>query len=117
MIVGLLISHVLGDFYLQNNDFVEQKNNEKITFKNFFKSSLFLHFLIVLIFILPIFLFFEVSILEGFAGVGVIAFSHLIIDYIKIALINKFPNCEKRWFLLDQILHVMIIVLVSNNLF
>ena len=101
LIIQLLIAHVIGDFVLQPSKWVEDKNIKKHKSK-----YLYFHGLVHLL-ALVIFLKFNWS---YWPYIAFIIFSHMIIDVIKLNLINKINN--RILFTLDQVLHMIIISIV-----
>ena len=98
LIVKFLIAHIIGDFVLQPDSWVKDKEINKHKSK-----FLYLHGLVHFIALLVLFQF-DWSYLPYFI---IIVISHLIIDLIKINLEGKINT---RWlFFADQILHVIII--------
>lgn len=98
LIAKFLIAHILGDFVLQPNRWVEDKK------KNKHKSKfLYLHGLVHFITLLVLFQF-NWSYLPFFI---IIVISHLVIDLIKINLEGKINT--RYLFFTDQILHIIII--------
>lgn len=103
----LLLAHLIGDFLLQPNKWVldKEKKQEKSIYLYLHVA---LHFVLMLIFVgQKDFLFYALF----------LALSHGIIDLIKL----KFQkNKTKRyWFLADQLLHlisIFIVVLAFNNI-
>jgi hypothetical protein len=100
-IIQLLIAHIIGDFVLQPNKWVTDKNLKKHKSK-----FLYIHGLIHLI-ALIIVLKFNWS---YWPYILFIVISHIIIDLIKLNLIDKINN--KILFVLDQVLHLIIISIV-----
>ena len=98
--IKLLLAHIIGDFFLQSDDFCKRK------LKNGVKSpELYLHSLII----------FTLSWIALFSwnawGIAIIAgASHLIIDTIK-CLIKK-DNLYS--FAADQLLHCLVIFAIAN---
>ncbi|PRP66765.1 DUF3307 domain-containing protein [Nonlabens agnitus] len=97
----LLIAHFIGDFFLQTNDSVKSKEKRKIK-----SVALYVHVLIhgalVMILLWDIYLWYIAVIIMA---------SHLVIDLIKLYGTNK---KNKRWlFLMDQVAHVAVIVLIA----
>lgn len=98
LLVKLVLAHLIGDFILQPDTWVQDKNLRKHR-----SSILYLHVLIhglatwLLVwdpsFWLPVF---------------IIVVSHFIIDLAKINLQN--PRTQTLWFALDQCLHLAVIV-------
>jgi hypothetical protein len=101
LIIKLLIAHVIGDFVLQPNSWVEDKKNKTYKSKYFYLHGL-VH-LISLIVLLEFKWSYWLSII-------IIVLSHLIIDWIKLSLEGKINT--RILFLLDQLLHLVIISLV-----
>ncbi len=92
-----LIAHILGDFFLQPDAWVAEKETKKL------KSwKLYLHILIHFVLIFIVFLSFQVWKSALFIGIG-----HLIIDACK--LIFQKPKTKRKWFFVDQVLHILII--------
>jgi len=97
----LILAHLLGDFILQPNSWVADKERRKLK-----SPYLYLHVLIhtVLSFV---FLWntdlWWVSLLVGI--------SHFIIDASK--LIFQTVKNKKRWFFIDQLLHILVIAGIS----
>ncbi|MFT5214773.1 MAG: hypothetical protein ACI9WV_002506 [Patiriisocius sp.] len=101
LIIQLLIAHVIGDFVLQPSKWVEDKNIKKHKSK-----YLYFHGLVHLV-ALVILLKFNWS---YWPYIIFIIFSHMIIDVIKLNLINKIN--DRILFTLDQVLHMIIISIV-----
>lgn len=99
--IKLLIAHLLGDFVLQPDSWVDDKR------KNTYKSKYFyLHGLVHLISLL-VMLQFDLS---YWWLIAIIVVSHLLIDYLKLRLETKINS--RLLFSLDQILHLIIIGIV-----
>jgi len=96
--IQLLIAHIIGDFVLQPNKWVVDKNLKKHKSK-----FLYIHGLVHLI-ALIILLKFNFS---YWPYILFIVISHLIIDLIKLNLIDKINN--SILFVFDQIVHLIII--------
>ncbi|MFT4576637.1 MAG: hypothetical protein ACI9SI_001567 [Polaribacter sp.] len=100
-IIQLLIAHIIGDFVLQPNKWVKDKNIKKHKSK-----FLYFHGLIHLI-ALTILLKFNWS---YWPYILFIVITHILIDLIKLNLIEKINN--RALFALDQVLHMIIISIV-----
>ena len=100
-IIQLLIAHIIGDFVLQPNKWVIDKNLNKHKSK-----FLYLHGLVHLI-SLFILLKFNWS---YWPYILFIVISHIIIDLIKLNLADRVN--KRKLFFLDQILHMIIISIV-----
>jgi len=99
--VKLLLAHLIGDFLLQPTSWVEDKEKNK-------QKSLYLY--------LHIFLHGAIAwILVGektFFGFAVLlAFLHGLIDFLKLYFQTK--KTKRTWFLVDQILHLLVIIVVT----
>lgn len=101
ILIKLLLAHFIGDFFLQPNSWVKEKE------KNKFKSAkLYLH---VLIHIALLFLIlWDISMWPLILIVGG---SHLIIDGLKLTF-QKHYN-KRSLFFIDQALHILVIVAVT----
>mgnify|MGYP001325837393 FL=1 len=100
ILVKLLLAHILADFIWQPKHWVVHKEIKKHRSIYLYIHS-FLHGLISYVLIAE-FNFFWYAVL--------IMLSHGIIDYIKISFQNK--KTSRNWFFIDQIAHIIIIVLV-----
>lgn len=103
----LVLGHVLGDFYLQSDGMVEKKKE--------YMWHLVLH---GIIYILPIGLFISMYNNHWILAAGAVIFilvMHLIVDKIKILLDKYLDGKSKKdkclVFLIDQLVHVLCIVL------
>jgi hypothetical protein len=103
LIIQLLIAHVIGDFVLQPNTWVTDKNEKKHKSK-----FLYLHGLVHLI-ALIILLKFNWS---YWPYISFIVISHMIIDLIKLNLVDKVNN--RILFVFDQVVHMVIISIVVS---
>lgn len=99
--IKLLIAHVIGDFVLQPNSWVEAKKNKTFKSKYFY-----LHGLVHLISLI-ILLEFNWS---YWLSIAIIIISHLIIDFFKLKLDEKIN--PRLLFTLDQLLHLVVISFV-----
>lgn len=100
LFLSLLLAHVIGDFYLQNDKYCTQKEERK--FKSWF---LYVHSLVIggMSWVaVPVYDF-------GFYALA-IAFSHLVIDIIKTY------SPKGLWsFVIDQIVHWAILIIVTSS--
>lgn len=99
-LIKLLLAHLIGDFFLQPNSWVKDKETKKLRSK-----KLYIHVLIhvVLIFII----FWNFGVWKVALSIGVI---HFIIDAFKIIFQTK--KNARLLFFVDQFLHCCSIVLV-----
>lgn len=98
-----LLAHVIGDFVLQPNKWVINKEKKGMKSK-YFWFHIVIHFVLLLIFT-----GFKLNLLPYAVG---ITLSHLIIDVLKIKLKSKFSSI--LLFFGDQILHFLVIILASG---
>jgi hypothetical protein len=102
--VKLLLAHVLGDFVFQPNSWIKEKEHK-------LHKSIFLYVHIgVHVLVMMVLLQFQMKYMWGIVFIAV---SHFLIDLGKI----KFQNEDTRigWFLMDQFLHLLVILLVLNH--
>lgn len=95
--IQLILAHLLGDFILQPNSWVADKENHKL------KSS-YLYFHILIHTALSFIFLWDLKLWWVAVLVGI---SHFIIDACKLSF-QKIQT-KKRWFFIDQALHVAVI--------
>ncbi len=96
-----LIGHLFADFFFQTNELAENKN--KLGFK-----SPFLKWHLLIVFLLSWFVSFQISFVFGALIIGVM---HYLIDGLKKQL-NRVATLRKYLFFIDQLLHIVILILV-----
>jgi len=99
--IKLILAHLLGDFILQPNSWVADKENYKLKSK-FLYIHVLIHTVLSLIFLWDLQLWW-VAVLMGI--------THFIIDAAKLIFQNV--KTKKRWFFIDQLLHILVIAGVS----
>ncbi len=99
--IKLILAHLLGDFILQPNSWVADKERRKLK-----SPYLYLH---VLIHIVLSFIFLWNTDLWWVALL--VGGTHFIIDASK--LIFQTVKNKKRWFFIDQLLHILVIAGIS----
>jgi len=99
--IQLILAHLLGDFILQPNSWVADKENRKL------KSS-YLYFHVLIHTILSFIFLWDLKLWWLAVLVGI---SHFIIDACKLSFQNI--QTKKRWFFIDQALHVAVISGIS----
>ncbi|KQT23268.1 hypothetical protein ASG22_12865 [Chryseobacterium sp. Leaf405] len=99
--IQLILAHLLGDFILQPNSWVAEKESKKLKSKYLYLHVL-IHTVLSFIFLWNLQLWW-VAVLVGI--------SHFIIDACKLSFQTN--KNKKNWFFIDQALHVLIIVGVS----
>ena len=100
LLFKLLIAHIIGDFFLQPQKWVKEKEKKKLK-----SPKLCLH--IAIHFILLFIILWDVSLLLPIVIIGV---SHFIIDAVKLLIQKK--NTKRLLFFIDQLLHVIVIFIV-----
>ncbi|MBD3904203.1 DUF3307 domain-containing protein [Chryseobacterium sp. Ch-15] len=95
--IQLILAHLLGDFILQPNSWVADKENRKL------KSS-YLYFHVLIHTILSFIFLWDLKLWWVAVLVGI---SHFIIDACKLTFQNN--QNKKNWFFIDQALHVAMI--------
>lgn len=100
--IKLLLAHLLGDFLLQPNSWVQEKENNKLK-----SSKLYIHILIH--FLLSYWLLGEWKLWKIALIISII---HFCIDVLKITF-QKEHN-RKIWFFIDQLLHILSIIILCN---
>lgn len=100
----LLIAHLIGDFFLQPVKLVEQKKNSI--------KGLIIHTIIYTLMIALVLLLFG-NIWEITFWAFLIFISHFAIDYVRIKINknNKNNNIRFYSFVIDQLIHVLILVI------
>ena len=102
LIVKLLLAHLLGDFLLQPNSWVLDKENKK-------HKSIYLYIHTLLHGILAWILVGEINF--GWFALA-LALAHGFIDFLKLQFQKR--KTKRNWFIIDQILHLIsILILVS----
>ena len=99
--IQLILAHLLGDFILQPNSWVADKENKKLKSKYLYLHVL-IHTVLSFIFLWNLELWW-VAVLVGI--------THFIIDVCKLSFQNI--QTTKKWFFIDQILHIAVIGGVS----
>ena len=99
--IKLILAHLLGDFVLQPDSWVADK--EKHTLK-----SKFLYFHVLVHVVLSFIFLWDLSLWWVAVLVGV---SHFIIDAAKLSF--QSIKTKKSWFFIDQLLHVLVMLGIS----
>lgn len=109
ILLKLLLAHLIGDFFLQPQKWVQEKEKKKLK-----SPKLYLHILIHVI--LLIVLLWDISL---WPLVVTISISHLLIDGLKLVLQNE--KTKRLLFFIDQLLHILIIIgcyfIYTDNIF
>ena len=100
----LILAHLLGDFILQPNSWVSDKEQKK-------GRSPYLYLHIVLHFALSMLFLWD---LRLWWVAVIVAVSHFIIDWAKLQF--QKPNTKRKLFIWDQLLHIIVIAILSMYL-
>lgn len=100
LLFKLLITHIIGDFFLQPQKWVKEKEIKKLK-----SPKLYLH--IAIHFILLFLIVWDASLWLPIVIIGV---SHFIIDAVKLLIQKK--KTKRLLFFIDQLLHMIAIVIV-----
>lgn len=101
ILIPLILAHLLGDFLLQPNSWVADKEKKKLG-----SIYLYLHVLIHMVLVMIVLWNIELWWIAVIVGI-----THFIIDGIK--LIFQTSKTKRTWFFVDQLLHVAVIILLS----
>lgn len=99
--VQLILAHLLGDFILQPNSWVAEKESKKLKSKYLYLHIL-IHTILSFVFLWNTELWW-IAVLTGF--------SHFIIDAAKLSF--QTLESKKSWFFIDQALHIVVIAGIS----
>ena len=102
LFLKILLAHILGDFVLQPENWVKNKEEKKLK-----SSKLYFHIGIHAILLL---LFLQFNLTKYWAGFLLIIGSHFMFDVLKLYFQKK--KTKRIWFFIDQILHISGIVFV-----
>jgi hypothetical protein len=100
ILIKLLLAHLLGDFLFQPTSWVKAKEHKKIKSYQLYLHSI-IHFLLILL-LTSDFRFLKWAL--------IIAIFHLLIDVLKLYLQN--PRTKRNWFFIDQLFHLILILVV-----
>lgn len=101
IIVKLILAHILGDFLLQPNSWVEAKEENKALAWQLYAHAM-IHGLLSLLILFDI---------TDWKLVTMITFSHLIIDYAKLKFQKE--STKITLFIADQIAHLAVILILG----
>ena len=100
LLFKLLIAHIIGDFFLQPQKWVTEKEQKKLK-----SPKLYLHIAIHIILLFVI--LWDVSL---WLPIVIISGSHFIIDAVKLLIQKK--KTKRILFFIDQLLHIVVILIV-----
>lgn len=102
LVIKLLLAHFLGDFLLQPEAWVKDKNENK-----HLSSKLYLHILLHMVLMLII--TFDRSLIVPILLIGIL---HYVIDLGKLSIQNE--SNKRLAFIIDQLCHIAVIIGVAN---
>ncbi len=97
ILLKLLLAHLIGDFFLQPQKWVQEKEKKKLK-----SPKLYIHILIHIV-LLIVFLW-DISLWPYVVTIGI---THLLIDGAKLVFQKK--KTKRLLFFIDQLLHVLVI--------
>lgn len=103
LLLKLLFAHLMGDFVLQTDKWVTQKEN-KTWRAPFMYGHAVLHGLLVWLVVWQ---------RDFWPYALAVAATHLTLDISKAMLQKRYPQQAKSWFLADQLLHILILGTVT----
>ncbi len=104
--IPLILAHLLGDFFLQPDHWVRDKERKGARGKYLYLHVL-LHMALAAVFLWNA----ELWNVGLWWVVLIIGISHGIIDWLKITF--QKPKTKRRWFFLDQLAHLLVIAGIS----
>ncbi|AZI31834.1 DUF3307 domain-containing protein [Kaistella carnis] len=99
--IPLILAHLLGDFILQPNSWVADKENKK-------GGSIYLYIHVLLHTILAFIFLWDRNLWWIALIIGI---THFLIDWAKLQFQN--PKTKRNWFFIDQIAHILVIGVLS----
>lgn len=99
--IPLILAHLLGDFLLQPNSWVADKEKKKL-------GSIYLYLHVLIHMVLVMIVLWDLNLWWIAVIIGV---THFIIDGMK--LLFQTSKSKRTWFFGDQLLHIAVIILLS----
>ncbi|KIA88316.1 DUF3307 domain-containing protein [Kaistella jeonii] len=99
--IPLILAHLLGDFILQPNSWVADKEQKR-------GGSIYLYIHILLHTVLAFLFLWNFNLWWIALIIGV---THFLIDWAKLKF--QAPKTKRTWFFIDQIAHILVIVAIS----
>ena len=101
ILIPLILAHLIGDFILQPNSWVADKERKK-------SGSIYLYLHVLLHAILTYILLWDRNLWWIALIIGV---SHFLIDWTKLQFQNT--KTKRNWFFIDQAAHILVIAILS----
>jgi len=102
LLLSLILVHLIGDFYLQRNQWVSNRNTHHFKSPDLLKHAL-SHFILTFLIVL----LYRLNVSEAVFSAIVVAVSHYFIDGWK-----SFNAKGLRYFIADQLFHLAMLILV-----
>ncbi|MBU4537973.1 MAG: DUF3307 domain-containing protein [Weeksellaceae bacterium] len=99
--IPLILAHLLGDFLLQPNSWVADKERKQ-------GGSIYLYIHVLVHTVLAFVFLWDLNLWWLALIIGV---THFLIDWIKLSF--QTPKTKRTWFFVDQLLHVLVISVLS----
>lgn len=100
VLIKLILAHLIGDFFLQPDSWVKDKNERKWLSPWLYVHSI-VHLLLVMILLWD---------LSAWPVALIIAGIHLVIDGMKLSFQRE--DTSLRWFISDQLAHLLVLIIV-----
>ncbi len=98
LLLKLLLAHLIGDFFLQPDKWVTEKEQHKHKSTKLYLHVL-IHFLLIMLFV------WDLSFITMAAGISVL---HGVTDFLKLRYQKK--ENRRLYFFLDQFIHVLVLI-------
>lgn len=105
LILKLILAHLIGDFFLQPQKWVKDKEKKKL-------KSVWLYIHVIIHVALMLLIVWDLSYTNLILLIGA---SHLVIDGLKLLLQKK--KTKRIYFLIDQVLHFLVIIILPAIMF
>lgn len=110
----LLTVHFLVDYFLQNNEFINKKNELNFSVKDFYKHPFIIHIFLQVILPLTILFMYNPTNILFLVYLVLLLLLHGVIDLVKIYFRNRTVNEHRSsLYISDQILHIIILFAIS----
>lgn len=100
ILAQFILAHLLGDFLLQPNSWVRQKEEKKWRSPLLYLHAV-IHFGLILLITTELSMWLPAAIIAG---------AHLLIDGLKLHFQNE--QTKVKWFVADQVLHILVMVVI-----
>lgn len=105
-LLKILLGHILGDFVLQPDSWVKNKEKHKIK-STYLYAHIAIHFVLLLTLL-------QFQIAKYILPIIIITISHYLFDVLKLYIQNK--KTKRVWFFIDQFLHISMLIGIAYYL-